>query len=110
MVSSDGLPQSLGPTSDQHLDQRARLPGRRADEGLQDQAFAIDQHRDFLSILAIEGGEGTHQLERYVALGVFGLKSLCIEYDASVETVNHRVAHIKGNAAVTQPCCVPPCP
>jgi len=69
IVSSDGLPQSLGPLSGQHVDQRARLPGRRADEGLQDQALAIDQHRDCLSILAIEGGEETHQLERYVALG-----------------------------------------
>src|SRR6266511_6449999 len=54
-----GFPQPLSHLSDQHLEQRAMIPGRRAYERLQDQALDIDQCRDFLRILAIEMGQET---------------------------------------------------
>jgi hypothetical protein len=47
-----GVPQPLDHLSDQHREQRAMIPGRGADERLQDQALDIDQGRDALGILA----------------------------------------------------------
>ena len=44
--------QLIDQLSDQHLDQQAMIPGRRADERLYDQALDIDQRRYFLGILA----------------------------------------------------------
>jgi hypothetical protein len=47
-----GFPQSLDDLSDQYLDQRPVIPGRGADEVLQDLALDIHQRRDVLGILA----------------------------------------------------------
>jgi len=48
-----GFPQPLDHLADQHRDQRAMIPGRSADELLQDQALDIDQSRNRLGILAV---------------------------------------------------------
>src|SRR5215470_11947288 len=47
-----GFPQPSDDLSDQHLDQRPVIPGRGADEVLQDQALDLNQRRDGLGILA----------------------------------------------------------
>jgi hypothetical protein len=49
------------------------IPGHRADEVLDDLAFDIDQHRDVLSILAIEVGQETRQIAMHIALAGLGL-------------------------------------
>jgi hypothetical protein len=48
-----GFPQLLDHLSDQYRDQWAMIPGRGADEFLDDQALDIDEGGDLLSILAI---------------------------------------------------------
>jgi hypothetical protein len=48
-----GFAQPLDHLSDQHREQRAMIPGRGADERLQDQALDIDQSRNRLGILAV---------------------------------------------------------
>ena len=53
-----GFPQSLDHLSDLYRDQRAMIPGRGADELLQDQALDIDQGGDRLGILAALSGTG----------------------------------------------------
>ena len=47
-----GLAQAIGHLSDQHLDQRAMVPWRGADEFLDDLSFDIDERRDVLGVLA----------------------------------------------------------
>ena len=49
------------------------IPGHRAEEVLDDLAFDIDQHRDFLSILALEVGQQTRQIAMHIALAGLGL-------------------------------------
>ena len=63
-----GFPQPLDDLSDQHLDQRPMVPGRRADELLHDQALDIDQGRNLLGILAVQVGQQTRQVEVHIAL------------------------------------------
>jgi aspartate ammonia-lyase len=52
-----GFPQLLDHLSYQHRDQRAMIPGRSADELLQDQALDIDRGGDRLGILAVQVGQ-----------------------------------------------------
>src|ERR1044072_3042596 len=68
------FPQLLDYLSDQPREQRAMIPGRGADELLQDQAFDIDEGGDLLRILAVEVGQEAYQIEMYMAFAGFGLK------------------------------------
>src|SRR5215831_18727891 len=58
------FPQLLDHLSDQHCEQRAMIPGRGADERLQDQALAIDEGGDRLRILAVQVGQEAYQIAR----------------------------------------------
>jgi hypothetical protein len=48
-----GVPQLIDHLSNQDLDQRAMIPGRSANELLQDQMLDIDEGGDLLGILAV---------------------------------------------------------
>ena len=86
------------------------IPGRGADELLQDQALDIDQGGDLLGILAVQVGQETCQIEVHIALAGLGLKRVLIGHHEVAQTVNHGVEHVGGNDAVTQQFLLPLCP
>jgi hypothetical protein len=73
-----GFPQPLDHLSNQHRNQRPMIPGRRANEGLDDQTFHIDQGGDLLGILAVHVGQQARQVELHIALSRLGLQALLI--------------------------------
>jgi hypothetical protein len=54
------------------------IPGRGADELLQDQALDIDEGGDLLSILAVQVGQEAYQIEMHMAFVGLGLKSVLV--------------------------------
>ena len=91
-----GFPQLLDHLPDQHLDQRAMIPGRGADELLQDQALDIDQRGDVLGILAGQVGQQPLEVEVHVALAGLGLQSVLIGHHEVTQTVHHMDANTSG--------------
>src|SRR5437867_548502 len=86
------------------------IPGRCADEGLDDQALDIDKGGDLLSILAVQVGQEAYQIEVHVALASLGPKSVLIGHHEMAQTVHYGVEHVGGNDAVTPQCLLPLCP
>src|SRR5438552_10531972 len=58
-----GFPQLLDHFSDQHLDQWPVIPGRRANEVLQDEALDMDEGGAIFSILAGQVGQQSLEIE-----------------------------------------------
>ena len=73
-----GFPQLLDYLSNQDLDQRTMIPGRGADERLDDQTLDIDQGGDLLGILAVQMGQEPCQIEVHMAFAGLGLKRVLI--------------------------------
>src|SRR5215471_16925291 len=96
--------------TDQHLDQRAMVPGCRPDKLLQDQALDIDQSRNLLSVFAAQMRQEPCEVEVHIALPCLSLQAVLIGRDEVAQTVNHRCEHVGGNDAVTQQCLLPLCP
>ena len=71
------------------VDQRAMIPGRGADEVLDDLALDIDQRRDVLGILAGQVGQQPLEVEVHVALAGLGLQRVLIGHDELAQTVHH---------------------
>ena len=86
------------------------IPGRGADELLDDQPLDIDQGGDLLGILAVQVGQETSQIEGHMAFAGLGLQRVLIGHHEVVQTVNHGCEHVGGNDAVTQQVRLPLCP
>jgi hypothetical protein len=97
-----GLAHASGHVTHSHLEQRAMIPERGADERLQDQAFDIDQSRNRLSILAVQVGQKASQIEVHVALAGLGLKRVLIGHREVTQALNYVVEDIGGHDAITQ--------
>ena len=65
------------------------IPGRRADEVLDDLSLDIDQGRDVLGILAGQVGQQPLEVEVHVALAGLGLQRVLIGHDELAQTVHH---------------------
>jgi len=105
-----GFTQPIDYLSNQNLDQRPVVPGRRTDEVLHDQALDIDQGSNLLGILAVQMGQETCQVEVDIALAGLGLESVLIGHDEIAQTINHVMEHVGGNDAVTQQFLLSLCP
>ena len=97
-----GFPPPLDHLSDQHREQRAMIPGRGADERLQDQALDSDQSRNHLGILAVYVGQETRQVEMHMALAGLGLKRALIGHREVTQALHHVVEDIGRHDAITQ--------
>jgi len=86
------------------------IPWHRADEVLDDLALDIDQHRDFLSILALEVGQETRQIEMHVALAGLGLQHVLIGHDELGQTLHHLMEDVGGDETIAQDFLSPLCP
>src|SRR2546425_7200341 len=86
------------------------IPWRRTDEVLHDLSLDIDQGSDLLSILAVQMGQETSQIEMHMVLAGLGLKCLLIGHHELAQTVYHGGEHVGGNDTVTQQCLSPLCP
>ena len=71
------------------VDQRAMIPGRGADEVLDDLSLDIDEGRDVLGILAGQVGQQPLEVEVHVALAGLGLQRVLIGHDELAQTVHH---------------------
>jgi hypothetical protein len=94
--------QLLDDWSHPHVHQRALIPGRRAEEGLDAQALDIDSGGKRLGMLAVQRRPETCQREGHVALAGFSLESRWIGHDEIAQTVPHVREHVGGNDAGTQ--------
>jgi hypothetical protein len=104
------LAQAIGHLTHQHLDQRLVVPGRGANEGLQDLALDIDERRDVLSILAGQVGQQPLEGEMHVALAGLRLQSVLIGHDELAQTVHHLLEHVGGHHTIAQQFLSPLCP
>src|SRR5262245_6680748 len=104
------LPQPLDHLSDQHLDQGPVIPGRRADEVLDDLALDIDQGRDRLSILAVHVRQQPLEVEMHGVLVGFGLQRLLIGHNELAETIHHLLENVRGHETIAQHFLSPLCP
>src|SRR5215831_11244359 len=57
-----GFPQLIDHLSNQYREQRAMIPGRGADERLDDQALNIDESSDLLRVLAVQVEQEAYQI------------------------------------------------
>jgi hypothetical protein len=96
-----GFPQPLDHLSDQPLDQRPVIPGRGADEVLDDLALHIDQGRDVLGILARQMGQEAYEVEIHMALAGLGHESVLIRHHEVAQMVYHVVEYLGRHDAVT---------
>jgi hypothetical protein len=76
------------------------IPERRTDEVVQDLSLDIDHGSDLLSVLAVQMGQETSQIEMHMGLVGLGLKSLLIGHDELTQTVHHGAEHLGRNDAV----------
>jgi hypothetical protein len=97
-----GFPQPLHHLTDQHLDQRAMVPGCRPDKLLQDQALDINQGRNLLGVFAVQARQEPCQVEVYIALTSLGLQTVPIGHDEIAEAVHQVVKHLRGHDAIVQ--------
>jgi hypothetical protein len=105
-----GFTELIDHLPNQYVNQRAMIPGGRADELLQDQALDIDQRRDVLGILAWHMGQQPLEVEVHVALAGLGLQSVLIGCHELAQTVHHVMEHVGGNDTVTQQFLLTLCP
>ena len=105
-----GLAQLAGHLRHQHLDQRAMIPWRGADECLDDLSFDIDESGDVLGIFTGQVRQQPLEIEVHVALSGLGLQRLLIGHDERGQTVDHGVEDVGGNDAVAQQRLSPLCP
>src|SRR5262249_61939997 len=96
-----GFPEMIDDLSHQDLDQRAMIPGRGADELLQDQALDIDQCRDVLGILVWQVGQQSLEVEGHIALAGCRLKRGLVGHREVTQALNHVVKDIGGKGVVT---------
>jgi|RhiMetdeSRZDD1v2_1073273.scaffolds.fasta_scaffold398988_2 hypothetical protein len=105
-----GGPQRLAHLSDPHRAQRAMLPGRWADDLLQDHALDLDQRRDGLGMLARHVRQQPLAVEVPMALAGFRLKNMLIGHHEVTQALHHGVEDSRGNAASTPSRFLPLCP
>src|SRR5215831_18090217 len=86
------------------------LPGRRADEVLDDLALDLDEHRDVLGILAWQMGQQPLEVEMPGMLIGFGLQSLLIGHEELTQTIYHLREDVGGNKTIAQHFFSPLCP
>ncbi len=70
-----GFSQSLDHLTDQHLDQRAMITGRRPNERLHDRTLDIDQGGNLLGILPVQVGQQAREVEVGITLARLGFKT-----------------------------------
>src|SRR5215510_7272648 len=87
------------------------IPGRRADEVLNDLTLDIDQGRDRLSILAVHVRQQPLEVEMHGVLLVgFGLQRLLIGHHERAETLHHLRENVRGHETIAQQFLSPLCP
>ena len=86
------------------------IPGRSADEVLDDLSLDIDPRRDGLGILPWQMGEQPLEVEMHGMLIGFGLQSLLIGHDELIQTIYHLREDVGGNKTIAQHFFSPLCP
>ena len=95
-----GLAQLMDYLRHQHLDQGTMIPGRGANELLDDLALDINERGDVLGIFAGQVREQPLEIAVEVALSGLGLQRLLVGHDERGQTVDHGVEDVGGNDAV----------
>jgi hypothetical protein len=78
------------------------VPGRGANEVLQDLALDMDEGGNLLGILAAQVGQQALQVERHIALADLGLQHSLIGHHEVAQPLHHGGEHVGGHDAVTQ--------
>src|SRR5215467_15331089 len=78
------------------------IPGRRADEVLDDLALDLDEHRNVLGILPRQVGQQALEVEVHVALAGSGLQHVLIGHDELVQTLHHLMEDVRGDETIAQ--------
>src|SRR5215831_4430643 len=86
------------------------IPGRRADEVLDNLALDIDERRDVLSILPGQVGQQALEVEMYSVLAGLGLQHVLIGHDELGETIHHLMEDVGGDETIAQYFLSPLCP
>src|SRR5215468_1551074 len=86
------------------------IPGRRADEVLEDLALDIDEGGNLLRILPFQMGQQPLEVEVHVAPAGLGLQRVLIGYDERAQTLYHLHEDVGGDETIAQDFLSSPCP
>jgi hypothetical protein len=86
------------------------IPGRRADEVLDDLALDIDERRNVLGILPRQVGQQALEVEVHVVFAGSGLQHVLIGHDELVQTIHHLIENVGGDETIAQYFLSPLCP
>ena len=86
------------------------IPGRGADEVLDNLALDIDERRDVLGILPGQVGQQALEVEVHVELAGSGLQYVLIGHDERGQTLHHLMEDVGGDETIVQYFLAPLCP